>query len=77
MAGPVAVPDFGIVLRALIGVPDRQRNRRAGGDQRFGIVLIGQITRQDLDLVGFLALGRMARLAGLALVELGLDFGKR
>src|SRR6185312_9705681 len=73
VAGPVLVLDVGIVLRALVDVLDQQRDRRAGGD--LAAVVAGEHAGQDLHRVRFLALGREARLAGPALVEVALDVG--
>jgi hypothetical protein len=53
MAGAVAVLDLAVVARALVGVVDVQRDRRAGGEALEG-------AGKDADLVGFLALGDMA-----------------
>src|SRR5262249_49197379 len=63
VAGTELVADVGIVLGALIGIVDHQRNRRAGGD-RTGHALIGEGAREDADLVLLAALGGEARLAG-------------
>jgi len=58
--------DVAIVLAALVGVADQQRDRRAG---RHAFEHAGQ----DLDLVGLLPLRDVPRRARLAAVELGLD----
>jgi hypothetical protein len=68
MAGAEGLRDLAIVLRPLVGVFDHQLDRRAGG-------LAFEHARQDADLVRFLALGGELVLAGLALVQPGLDVG--
>ena len=68
--GTVTVLDLAIVLRALVLVADHERDRCAGGDPL-------EHTRQDLDPVRLLALGRELRLPGLAAVEPVLDLGLR
>jgi hypothetical protein len=72
MAGPELVLDVGIILRALIGVLDQQRDRRARRHLRAGLRM-GHHARENLHRVGFLALGGEARLAGAAAVEIVLD----
>ncbi len=59
-----------VVLAALVGVADQEADRRARGPAF-------EHAREDLDLVRFLTLGDMARGAGAAAVELGLDVGLR
>ena len=59
---------FAVVLAALVGVADQERDRRAGG---LAFVDAGE----DLDRVGFLPLRDVARGAGAAPVEVGLDVG--
>ncbi len=72
MAGTKARRDLRVVLAARIGVADEERDRRAGGEP---LVDAGE----DLDHVVFAPLRHMARGAGLAAVEIGLDvaFGER
>ena len=72
MAGPVAVADLRIILRALVDVLDLQRDRRAGRDQAAGRLVL-EHAGEDLHLVRLAALRGEARLAGPALVEKGLD----
>ncbi len=50
---------------------DEQRDRRAG--RHLPALGVGEHAGQDLDRVGFAALGREARLARLAAVEVDLD----
>ncbi len=68
MARTEAVGDVAVVLRALVGVLDQELDRGAG---RHPI----EDAAQDAHLIGFLPLGGIARLAGLALVEPVLDVG--
>jgi hypothetical protein len=68
MAGSKGVQQVRVVLAALVGVPDQQGDRRAGGEAL-------EHARDDLDLVVLLPLRDMPRGAGPAPVELGLDVG--
>ncbi|ABA48712.1 hypothetical protein BURPS1710b_1866 [Burkholderia pseudomallei 1710b] len=70
MARAERLGDVAVVLAALVGVADQERDRRAG---RHALEHAGQ----DLDLVGLLTLRDVARRAGLAAVELELDVGFR
>ncbi len=72
MARPVGVPDRRIVLRALVGVLDQKRDRRAGRDLALGVLVI-EDAREDFDLIRFLALGRKPALPRAALVKEMLD----
>ncbi len=72
MAGTIGVFDLAIVLRALVGILDQQRNRRPGGKLCAGVV--HHDPGQDFHRVGLLPLGSEAGLAGAAQVEKGLDF---
>ena len=72
MAGPVRVPDFAVVLRALVDVVDHEADRGSGGD--LNTVVAGHHARQDLHLIGFLTLGGEARGPGPAPVEVELKF---
>ena len=72
MAGAEFVADIAIILGTLIGVFDHQRNRRAGRAQTVGSLVL-EDAGEDFDLVGLAALGGIARLAGLAAVEIALD----
>src|SRR5262245_6045147 len=74
MAGTVLVLDGGIVLGALVDIVDHQPDRGPGGDLRAGRFVV-EHAREDAHLVGLLPLRRKARLAGPALVEIGLDIG--
>ena len=74
MAGPIYVPDIGIVLGALIDILDHERDRRAGGHLLAGRI-IQKHAGKDFDRVGFLPLGGEARLAGAAAVKIGLNVG--
>src|SRR5436305_418033 len=66
------VGDVAVVLRALVGIFDQQLDWRAG---RHPI----ESAAHDAHQIGFPALRRVARLAGLALVEpvLNVGFGER
>ena len=66
MAGAERLDDIAVILAALIGIADQQRDRRAGG-------LALEHARQDFDLIRFLALRDVARRAGLAAIEFELD----
>ncbi len=66
MARAEGLDDVAVVLAALVGVADQQADGRAGG-------LALEHAGQDLDKVFFLALRDVARSAGLAAVEIGLD----
>ena len=76
MAGPVAVADLGIILRALVDVLDHQRDRRAGRDLP-ARALVREHAGEDAHLVRLAPLRGEARLARAAAVELGLDVGLR
>ena len=67
-----AVEYLGVILRTRVGVLDQQPNRRAGG-------LAVEYTGKNFNFVGLAPLRGMARLTGLAAVEIGLNigFGKR
>ena len=66
VVGPEHVLDLGIVARALIGVLDDHRDRRARGHAL-------EHARDDARLVALAALGHVARRPGLAPVEIGLQ----
>src|SRR3546814_6169480 len=66
----IGLRDLAIILRALVDILDHQADRRAGR-------LALEDARQDAHLIGLLPLRRVARLAGTALVEKGLDVGLR
>jgi hypothetical protein len=66
MAGAELVGDVAVILRALVGVADLQRDGRAGGDAL-------EDAGEDFDLIRLAPLGDVARGAGAALVEPGLD----
>ena len=72
MARTKLVLDVGIVLGALVGVLDQQRDRRAGRHLHAG-VRMRHHAGQDLHRIGFLALGGEARLPGAAAIEIVLD----
>ena len=72
MAGTKLVLDVGIILRALIGVGDLQRDRRAGRDLLAGRV-IDHHAGENFHRVGFLPLRGEARRAGLAAIQIDLD----
>ena len=69
--GPILVFDVAVVLRALVGVLNFERDRRAG--RHLLARSVGKDPGEDCHRIGFLALGREAGLAGLALVEIALD----
>ena len=66
MAGTEGLQDVAVVLAALVGVADQQRNRGARG-----LALVD--TAQDLDGIRLVALGHMARGARTATVQIGLE----
>jgi len=74
VAGTKLVLDIGIVLGALIGVLDQERDRRAGGHLHPGVGMRHH-AGENLDRIRLLALGGEARLPGTAAVEIVLDFG--
>jgi hypothetical protein len=78
MAGPVAVADLAIVLRALVGVLDHQRDGRAGRHRAakyFKCPVVLEDAGEDLHRVRLLALRDEARGAGAAFVQELLDEG--
>ena len=74
MTGAELVLDVPVVLGARVDILDLERDRRAGG-HLLSARLVGEDAGEDAHLVRLLALGGEARLAGLALVEIGLDVG--
>ena len=74
VTGAELVLDLAVVLRARVDIGDLERDRRAGGHLR-ARRLVGEHAGEDAHLVGLLALGGVARLAWLALVEIDLDVG--
>jgi hypothetical protein len=68
------VLNLGIVLRALIGVLDHQRDRRAGGDLAFVRV---HHAGEDFDLIRFLPLGGVFALARAAAIKVQLNLFNR
>src|SRR5690606_40200415 len=70
MARTERLRDVAVVLAARVLVADQQRDRGAGG---LPLVHAGE----NLDLVGLPSLRRVARGAGAAPVEIGLDVGLR
>ena len=64
--GAEGVEQVAVVLAALVGVVDQQRNRRAGG-------AAFEHAAQNLHRVGFVALGHMAAGARAAPVQVALD----
>ena len=64
--GAEGVEQVAVVLAALVGVVDQQRNRRAGG-------AAFEHAAQNLHRVGFVALGHVAAGAGAAAVQVALD----
>ncbi len=73
MAGAELVLDLRIILRALIGILDQQRNRRSRRHLFTGVI-VHHHAGQDLDRVGLLPLRGEARLSRTAAIEIALDF---
>jgi hypothetical protein len=72
VAGPVGVLDRVVVLGALIGVLDQERDRRSGRHLALGFFIMKN-AGEDFDLIGLLPLGCEARGARTPLAEEGLD----
>ena len=72
VAGTKLVLDLGIVLGALVGVLDQQRDRRSRRHLHAGLGMRHH-AGQDFDRVRLLALGGEARLSGTAAIEIALD----
>src|SRR5207249_7173307 len=72
VAGTKLVLDLGIVLGALVGVFDQQRDRRSRRHLHTGLGM-GHHAGQDFDRIRFLALGGEARLSRTAAVEIVLN----
>ena len=70
VAGPELVLDVRIILAALVGVADQQRNRAARG-------LALEHAGENLHPVGLAPLRGVAALAGPAPIQVGLDVGFR
>jgi len=72
MARAKALGDGAVVLAALVGVADQERDGGAGG-------LAFVHAREDFHRIGLVALGHVAAGAGAAAVQVGLDvrFGER
>ena len=68
MTGAKLLGDLGIILGALVGVADHQLHRGAGGAPF-------EHAREDLDLVGLLALRGVFVLTGFALIQPSLNHG--
>src|SRR5690606_15740120 len=66
VARPIGALDVVVVLAASVGIADQHRDRRAERDAV-------EHARQDLDLIGLLALTDESALAGLSAIERGLD----
>jgi len=73
MAGAVAFPDLGVVLGALVGVLDHQRDRCSG--RALDALVVMHDAGEDAHRIGLAPLGRELRLSRLAAVEKGLDLG--
>ncbi|KAG1389820.1 hypothetical protein G6F59_015418 [Rhizopus arrhizus] len=69
MARPELLADVGVVLAALVGVADQQRDRSACGQ---ALVHAGQ----DLDLIGLAARRGVPALAGGAALQVVGEFGR-
>jgi hypothetical protein len=72
VARTIFVLDVGIIFRALIDILYDKRDRRPGRHLR-AACRVGEHAGQDFDRIGLLALRGVARLAGTAAVEVGLD----
>jgi hypothetical protein len=72
--GAIALGDLAIILGALVGVLDQHGDRCAGRDHGLAVG-IHHHTGEHFDDVIFASLCDETRLAGLALVHPGLDFG--
>jgi len=72
VSGPERILDLGVILAALVGIADQQRDRACPWCGP-------RIRRKNLDAVFFTPLRYMARNSRLAAVELSLDvvFGQR
>jgi hypothetical protein len=68
VAGAKGLGNVAVVLAALVGVADQQRDRGAGGP-----ALVH--AREDFYRIGLVALGHELRGAGPAAIELNLDVG--
>src|SRR5690606_15954163 len=69
MSGPEGFRDVAIIFAALIGIANQQPDRRTGSTPLMD-------TRKEFDFVGFAPLRDMARCAGPAPVQFGLDIGR-
>ncbi len=76
MAGAELVADFGIILGALIDILDHQHDRRSGGHRAAGAVVL-EDAGENFYFIRLAALRGEARLPRPALVEIGLDIGRR
>ena len=74
MAGAVFVFDLAIIFRALVGVFNQQRNRRAGGHLRAGIRVFKH-AGENFHRIGFAPLRGELILPGLSFVEPMLNIG--
>src|SRR5665213_802127 len=74
---PELVLDLGIVLGALVGIFDEQRDRRAGGLEDVAVGFVLEDAREDGDEVVLAALRGKARLARLAPLKIALDHLRR
>ena len=72
VAGAELVLDLGIILGALVGVLDQQRDRRARRHLHTGLRMRHHAGK-NLNRVRLLALGGEARLSGAAAIEILLD----
>ena len=68
VAGAELAGDVAVILTALVGIADQQRDGGTGG---FAFEYAGE----DFHFVGFAALGNVAAGTGLAAVEVVLDVG--
>ena len=76
MSGPPEIADRVIVFRVGVRVLDDHRDRSAGGDGASGAVVL-EYTREDTNLVGFVARCDMAACPGTPAVQPGLNVGFR
>src|SRR5690606_1706224 len=72
MAGSILVADIGIVLGALVGILDHQRDRRAGRARPVRALVL-EHARENFHFVSLAALRGIFALPRLAPVEIVLD----
>jgi len=75
VAGPVFAGDVAVILGALVGVLNHERNRRSR--RHLTAIGAGEDAGEDLHLIRLAPLRGEARLTGFALVEEALNIGLR